>query len=108
MCSGKSRPLVDDLLDMVTHAIEVIDSFRDMLSDYLHIYNARQNNQFRDIKQTVFSTVFIPLTFIAGVYGTNFEHLPEYGWLNGYAYFWGLCLLVAGGVLGFVKFRNWL
>jgi magnesium transporter len=105
-----TRPFIRDLLDLVTHAIEVIDSYRDMLSDYLHIYNARQNNQLTDIMRvlTVFSTVFIPLTFLAGVYGTNFKHMPEYNWQNGHLYFWGACLLIALSVLGFIRYRKWI
>lgn len=110
MIQDKNRPFVHDLLDLVTHAIETIDSYRDMLSDYLHIYNARQNNQLTEVMRvlTVFSTVFIPLTFLAGVYGTNFDNVPGYHTEYGFYVFSAVCGVVAVAVLVFMKFKKWV
>jgi magnesium transporter len=55
---------------------------------------------------TVISIIFIPLTFIAGIYGTNFTYVPEFHWKYGYAYLWGLCLtIVAIEIIVYKKLR---
>ena len=72
-------PFLKDLHDLVTQATEAVDTYRDMLSDQLNIYNSSIANRMNDIMKvlTIFAAIFIPLTFIAGIYGTNFEYLPE-------------------------------
>ena len=68
-----------DLQDLIFKAVDGIDVYREVLSDYFNLYNSLLNNRNNDIFRflTIFSTVFIPLTFIAGIYGTNFKYLPE-------------------------------
>jgi magnesium transporter len=56
---------------------------------------------------TVFSVIFIPLTFIVGVYGTNFENLPELHWQHGYYLMWGVMLLTTGSMLWYFKRKKW-
>ncbi len=57
---------------------------------------------------TIIATIFIPLTFLAGVYGMNFKYLPELEWRHGYATFWGICFMVAGVMVYFFRKRRWL
>jgi magnesium transporter len=57
---------------------------------------------------TVIGTIFIPLTFLAGVYGMNFRYFPELGWQWGYGAFWAVCVSVAGGMLYWFHRRGWL
>jgi magnesium transporter len=57
---------------------------------------------------TIIGTLFIPLTFLAGIYGMNFEHMPELGWKWSYPLFGVLCLGVAGGMIAWMKRRGWL
>jgi magnesium transporter len=57
---------------------------------------------------TVIGTIFIPLTFFAGVYGMNFEYLPEFKWRYGYPMFWGVSLVTAGAMLAWFRRRGWL
>lgn len=57
---------------------------------------------------TIFAAIFIPLTFIAGIYGTNFEYLPELKFKYSYFFFWGVMLAVAGVLLIFFKKKKWL
>lgn len=106
----KTRPFVKDLLDLSNQAIDVIDSYRDMLSDLLNIYDSRVNNRMNEIMKvlTIFSAIFIPLTFIAGIYGTNFEYLPETKFHYGYFFMWGLMIVVAGVMLRFFRRKGWL
>ena len=68
-----------DLEDLINKATDALDVYREMLSDYFDLYNSFMNNRNNDIFKflTIFSTIFIPLTFIAGIYGTNFDYLPE-------------------------------
>lgn len=86
-------PFVKDLLDLSTQSVEIVETYRDVLSDYLEIYNTGVNNRLNDIMRvlTIFSAIFIPLTFIAGIYGTNFEYLPELHYRYSYFIFWGYC-----------------
>jgi magnesium transporter len=57
---------------------------------------------------TIFATIMLPLTFIAGVYGMNFDYLPELHWKYGYFVVWGVMLAVAAGLLLFFRRRGWL
>ncbi len=103
-------PFIKDLLDLSSQAVEVIDTYREMLSDHLNIYNTGVSNRLNEIMKvlTIFSAIFIPLTFIAGIYGTNFEHLPELHYRYSYFVFWGVMLVVALVMVRFFKRRNWL
>jgi magnesium transporter len=57
---------------------------------------------------TMVATIFIPLTFIAGVYGMNFDHIPELHWKYGYAGVWGAMLAVAGGMFVLFRRKGWI
>jgi len=57
---------------------------------------------------TIIGTIFIPLTFLAGVYGMNFRHFPELEWRWGYAAFWGISLVVAAAMMAWFRSRRWL
>jgi len=57
---------------------------------------------------TVLSAIFLPLTFLCGVYGMNFRILPELEWEYGYLFFWVLALVITGGLLVFIKVNRWL
>ena len=105
-----TRPYLKDLLDLSTQAVEIIDTYRDMLTDHLEIYNTLVNNRLNEIMKvlTIFSAVFIPLTFIAGIYGTNFEYLPELRFRYAYYIFWGVLVVVALTMLRFFKKKKWL
>jgi len=101
------------LRDVHDHAIQVMDTievFRDMLSGMLDIYLSSLNNRMNAVMKvlTIIATVFMPLTFLAGVYGMNFKHMPELEWPWGYP----LILLVMAGVavLMLILFRRkkWL
>ena len=90
--------------------MDAIDLYRDMLSDQLNIYNTGIGNHLNEIMKflTIFSAVFIPMTFIAGIYGTNFEYLPELKYHYSYFIFLGFQLLIALTMLGFFKRKRWL
>lgn len=85
-------PFLKDLLDLIIQqAVEIIDTYREMLSDHLDIYNTGVSNRLNEIMKVlaIFSAVCIPLTFIAGIYGTNFEYLPGLHYRYSYFVFLG-------------------
>lgn len=99
-----------DLQDLMNQATEAIDTYRDLLTDQLNIYNSVMGNKMNDIMKilTIFAAIFIPLTFIAGIYGTNFEYLPELHFKYSYFIFWIVMVLIAGALLIFFKRKRWL
>lgn len=110
LIQDNSRPFLKDLLDLSIQAVETVDTYRDMLSDNLDIYNTLISNRLNEIMKilTIFSAIFIPLTFIAGIYGTNFEYLPELGYHYSYFIFLGVLLTIAVLMIGFFKRKKWL
>ncbi|MFA5700020.1 MAG: magnesium/cobalt transporter CorA [Desulfuromonas sp.] len=105
-----STPFLKDLLDLSTQSAEIIETYRDILSDYLEVYNTGVSNRLNEIMKvlTIFSAIFIPLTFITGIYGTNFEYFPELSYHYSYFIFWGVLISVALFMLRFFQRRNWL
>ena len=80
-----------------------------MLSEQLAVYSINVNNRLNDIMKvlTIFSTIFIPLTFITSVYGTNFEYVPELKFHSAYFIMWGVIIITALIMLGYFKFKKW-
>ncbi len=103
-------PFLKDLLDLITQGTEIVETYREMLSDYLTMYITVVSNKMNDIMKvlTIFAAIFIPLTFIAGIYGTNFDYLPELHYRYSYFIFWGVLILIGLTMLAYFKKRNWL
>ena len=95
-----------ELQDNITEAGELSDSYREILYDQLNIYHTVMSTRLNDIMRTltIFSVMFIPLTFIVGVYGTNFDYVPELHWHNGYFIMWVVMVVVA--IVMFLLFRR--
>ena len=101
------------LRDVYDHTIQVIDTietFRDMVSGMLDIYLSSISNRMNEVMKvlTIIATIFIPLTFIAGVYGMNFVNMPELQWPGGYFMVWGVMIVIFIGMLIFFKRKKWL
>lgn len=107
------------LRDLYEHTIQVIDTvetFRDMVSGLLDIYLSSVSNKMNEVMKvlTIIATTFIPLGFLAGIYGMNFDtsagslNMPELGMRYGYILFWGLTVLIGGGLFLFFKRKKWL
>lgn len=100
------------LRDVYDHTIQVIDTietFRDMLSGMLDIYLSSISNRTNAVMKvlTVIATIFIPLTWIAGVYGMNFRNMPELEWHYGYPAVWLGMFVVALGMVIYFKMKKW-
>ena len=104
------RPFLKDLLDLMTHATEAIDMYRDMLTDHFNIYASSVSNKMNDIMKvlTIFAAIFIPLTFVAGVYGTNFKYLPELEYKYAYPIFWSIIILITIFMVILFRRKKWL
>ena len=104
-----TTPFLKDLKDLTSLATEAIDTYRDLLTDHLNIHNSVMANKMNDIMKvlTIFAAIFIPLTFIAGIYGTNFEYLPELHYKYSYFIFWAFLILMAGSLLYYFKRKRW-
>jgi len=104
-----TTPFIKDLQDLMNQTTEAIDTYRDLLTDQLNIHNSVMANKMNDIMKvlTIFAAIFIPLTFIAGIYGTNFEYLPELHYRYSYFIFWTILILMAGGMLLYFKRQRW-
>ncbi len=94
------------------HTIQIIDnleSLRDMLSGTLDIYMTVVSNRMNEVMRvlTVIATIFMPLTFVAGIYGMNFEVMPELKWPWGYAMAWSIMITMAIGMTIFFKRKRW-
>ncbi len=110
LLNPKTLPFIKDLEDHVQHAMEAIDIYKELLNDELGIFHMNMSARLNDILRvlTIFSVVFIPLTFVAGVYGTNFEYLPELHYKYSYPLFWVLLIVIAAGMLYYFKNKKWL
>jgi magnesium transporter len=110
LISDKTAPFLRDMQGLALQSVEIIDTYREMLMDYLNIYNTGISNKLNEIMKvlTIFSAIFIPLTFIAGIYGTNFDYLPELHYRYSYFIFWAVLLVVAAVMIRFFKKRDWL
>jgi len=101
------------LRDVYDHTIQVIDTietFRDMLSSMLDIYLSSISNKMNEVMKvlTIIATIFIPLTFIAGIYGMNFRYMPELEWHYGYFTLWIVILIIASLMILYFRKRDWL
>ena len=96
----------DSMLNLVLVYEEVLDNAHTILNTYLSI-NAQKSNDVMKVL-TVFSAFFLPLTFIVGVYGMNFEHMPELKWANGYYLALGFMLLITLGIYRWFKKKGFL
>jgi len=98
-----------ELLDNINQATDLSDSYREILSDQLNIYHTTISSKLNDIMKflTIFSVIFIPLTFIAGIYGTNFEVLPELHFQYSYFIMLGTMFVLAIGMLIYFRRKKW-
>jgi magnesium transporter len=101
------------LRDVYDHTIQVIDtaeSMREMISGMLDIYLSSLSNRMNEVMKvlTIFAAIFIPLTFLAGIYGMNFQYMPELGWRWSYFIVLAVMVSVVAGMLLYFKKKKWL
>jgi magnesium transporter len=103
-------PYFRDVHDHFVRVVDLADSYRDLLTSVLEVFLSVQSNRMNQIMKTltVISTVMLPITFIAGVYGMNFDAMPELRWRWGYPFALGLMATVVTGVLAIFRHKRWL
>ena len=114
----KESPLIKEtteiyLRDVYDHIIQVMDAievYREMLSGMLDIYLSSVSNRLNSVMKvlTIIATIFMPLTFIAGIYGMNFKYMPELEWRLGYLVVWLVFVIVGVSMLIYFKKKKWL
>lgn len=99
-----------DINDHIMQVYETVENYRDLNSGLKDMYLSNLSNRMNQIMKvlTIISTIFIPITFIAGVYGMNFENIPELGWKYGYFVVWCGFVLIVIGMLFYFKKKKWL
>jgi magnesium transporter len=105
-----TRLYLRDVYDHTIQVIDVVETFRDMLSGMLDIYLSSVGNRTNEIMKvlTIMTTLFIPLTFIAGVYGMNFRHMPELDWSWGYPSVWIVMTVITVLMVIYFRRKKWL
>ncbi len=106
----KNRKYFRDLKNSCTNAIEEANATYAALESLANIYFSSLSQKMNETMKvlTTVATIFIPLTFIAGIYGMNFENMPELKWRYGYFFIWGVMLTILAGMIIFFKRKKWL
>lgn len=104
------RMYLRDVHDHAVYLVDTIETFRDMLSGMLDIYLSSMSNRLNEVMKvlTIIATLFMPLTFLSGVYGMNFHSMPELSWRYGYPAVLGVMAAVAGTMLLFFRRKKWI
>ena len=110
LVTAETRLYLRDGYDHVTRLIETIEGYREQASDLSNVYMTSLSNRMNAVMKvlTIIATIFIPLTFIAGLYGMNFKHMPELNWPWAYPAALAVMAAVAIGMIVFFRRRRWL
>jgi magnesium transporter len=108
--SDATRTYMRDIYDHLVQIIDIVETYREMATGLTETYISAMSQRLNEVMKvlTIIGTIFIPLTFLAGVYGMNFRHFPEIEWVWGYPFFWGICLVTAVTMLAWFRRRQWL
>ena len=115
LISADNQVYLRDVYDHVIQVIDMLENYREMASGLLDVYLSSVSHRMNEVMKvlTIIATIFIPLTFIAGIYGMNFDpeaspwSMPELGWYWGYPAVWAVMLVVAAGLIWFFKRKGW-
>ena len=110
-CMGDAtRTYMRDVYDHAVQIIDIVETYREIASGLTETYMTAMSQRLNEVMKvlTIIGTIFIPLTFLAGVYGMNFKHLPELEWVWGYPFFWTVCAVTAVTMVMWFRRRQWL
>ncbi len=115
LIGAEARVFFRDCYDHVIQVIDHVDTYRELTADLRDFYLSSVSNRMNEIMKvlTIMSTIFIPMSFVAGVYGMNFEpdspwNMPELRWYLGYPFAWSIMLAIAIGLLFFFRRKRWI
>lgn len=108
--SDVTRTFLRDVYEHTVQIVEIIETFREVAGGLTDLHMSAVSNRMNETMKvlTIMASLFIPITFLAGVYGMNFEFIPELGWRYGYPAFLGACLTIVGGLLWYFRRKGWL
>jgi len=108
--SETARNYMRDVYEHAVQVIDIVETYRELGSGLSEAYMTALSNRMNEIVKvlTVIGTIFLPLTFLAGVYGMNFKYLPELEWHWGYGMFWAVAVVIAGGMVAWFRARGWI
>jgi magnesium transporter len=106
----KTQIYLRDLYDHIIQVAENVEIYRDMIWGLMDMYMTTISNKMNEVMKvlTIIATIFIPLTFMAGIYGMNFENIPELSYKYGYHILWGIMIVVFVGMLFYFRRKKWL
>ena len=106
----RTRFFIRDIYDHAVHVIETTETFREMVSEMIDVYLSSVSNRMNEVMKvlTIIATIFIPLTYLVGIYGMNFKYMPELEWPYGYPLLWLIMLGVALTMLVLFRRKKWL
>jgi magnesium transporter len=101
---------IRDIYDHVTQVMDLIETYRDMLTSAREIYMSAVSVSLNKVMKqlTIIATIMLPLTFLVGVYGMNFKYMPELQWEYGYYAVWALIILITTGMLVYFRLQKWI
>ena len=110
MIQEDTKRYLRDVYEHIIHVNDSIDSQRDILAGIMDLYQSGVSNKMNQVMQllTIISTIFIPLTFIAGIYGMNFDNIPELHYKNAYFVTWVIMIIITLLMLYYFKRKKWL
>jgi len=105
-----TRLYLRDVYDHTIQVIDTIEALRDTVAGILDIYLSSMSNKMNEVMKllTLVATIFIPLTFVAGIYGMNFEYMPELKWRYGYGVVWIIMAAIGLGMIMYFRKKRWL
>lgn len=108
--SDATRTYMRDVYDHTVQIIDIVETYREIATGLTETYMSAMSQKLNEVMKvlTIIGTIFIPLTFLAGVYGMNFKHFPEIEWVWGYPFFWTVCLVTAVMMFAWFRRRRWL
>ena len=114
MMSGIVRTYLRDCFDHAVAVLELVESYREMTNSLMEVYLMDSSNRMSEVMKTmaIITVFFMPLSFLAGIYGMNFErdvgNMPELGWRYGYYFFWFMVVVIVGSIFLWLKRKRWI
>jgi magnesium transporter len=109
LIAADTRVFLRDVYDHAVQALEIVESLRETAVSVMEVYLSVQNQHLNETMKvlTIIATLFIPLTFIASIYGMNFRHMPELDWRYGYLWALGLMAVTAVALIAYFRRKGW-
>jgi magnesium transporter len=108
--SREAQRYLQDVYDHLIRVVEQVEDYQDLSSNALDVNLTMASNRVNEVARslTAYAAIFAAVTLVTGIYGMNFEHMPELGWSFGYGYALGLMVVAAAGLWLYLRRKDWL